>query len=67
MDGKKDVFGMHVGENESTKLWLSIMNGLKHQGVTGNRGLVDPKTENQPPISQVVGLVSGYLEIDVYY
>ena len=29
----KDVLGMYVGENESTKFWLSIMNGLKNRGV----------------------------------
>ena len=33
MNGKKDVLGMHVGENESAKFWLSIMNGLKNRGV----------------------------------
>jgi len=29
MNVKKDVLGMYVGENESAKFWLSIMNGLK--------------------------------------
>ncbi len=33
MAGKKDVLGMYVGENESAKFWLSIMNGLKNRGV----------------------------------
>ena len=33
MDGKKDVLGMYVGENESAKYWLSILNGLKNRGV----------------------------------
>ncbi len=33
MDGKKDVLGMYVRENESAKFWLSIMNGLKNRGV----------------------------------
>jgi transposase-like protein len=33
MTGKKDVLGMYVGENESAKFWLSIMNGLKNRGV----------------------------------
>ena len=33
MDGNKDVLGMYVGENESAKYWLSIMNGLKNRGV----------------------------------
>ena len=31
MNGKKDVLGMYVGENESAKFWLSIMNGLKNR------------------------------------
>ena len=29
----KDVLGMYVGENESAKFWLSIMNGLKNRGI----------------------------------
>jgi Transposase and inactivated derivatives len=33
MDGHKDVLGMYVGENESSKFWLSIINGLKNRGV----------------------------------
>ena len=33
MAGIKDVLGMYVGENESAKFWLSIMNGLKNRGV----------------------------------
>ena len=33
MDGHKDVLGMYVGQNESTKLGLSILNGLKNRGV----------------------------------
>lgn len=33
MNGKKDVLGMYVGENESARFWLSIMNGLKNRGV----------------------------------
>ena len=33
MDGKKDALGMYVGQNESAKFWLSILNGLKNRGV----------------------------------
>lgn len=33
MDGVRDVLGMWVGENESAKFWLSILNGLKNRGV----------------------------------
>jgi len=32
-DGKKDVMGMWVGENESAKFWMSVMNSLKQRGV----------------------------------
>ena len=33
MDGVREVLGMWVGENESAKFWLSILNGLKNRGV----------------------------------
>lgn len=33
MSGYKDVLGMYVGENESAKFWLTIMNNLKNRGV----------------------------------
>jgi len=31
--GIKDVLGMWVGENESAKFWLSVMNEIKNRGV----------------------------------
>ena len=60
LDGKKDVLGMWVGENESAKYWTTVLNGLKNRGVedifiacTDNLtgfsaaiGAVFPKTEN---------------------
>ena len=33
LDGRKDVLGMWVGENESAKFWATILNGLKNRGV----------------------------------
>jgi transposase-like protein len=33
MSGIKEVLGMWIGENESAKYWLSILNGLKNRGV----------------------------------
>lgn len=33
MDGVRDVLGMWIGENESAKFWLGILNGLKNRGV----------------------------------
>lgn len=33
MDGRKDILGLWVGENESSKFWLSVINDLKSRGV----------------------------------
>ena len=35
LDGKKDVLGMWVGENESAKFWATVLNSLKNRGVEG--------------------------------
>ena len=32
-EGKKEVLTIEVGENESSKYWLSVMNSLKNRGV----------------------------------
>ncbi len=61
LDGIRDVLGMWVGENESAKYWLGILNSLKNRGVedifiacvdglTGFPNAIDatyPKTEIQ--------------------
>lgn len=33
LEGKKEVLTIHVGENESSKYWLSVLNELKNRGV----------------------------------
>lgn len=33
LDGRKDVLGMWVGEDESAKYWAAILNGLRNRGV----------------------------------
>ena len=33
LDGRKDVLGMWVGENESAKYWATVLNSLKNRGV----------------------------------
>lgn len=61
LEGKKDVLGIWLGATESSKYWLSVLNGLKNRGVEdiliasidGLSGFVDainvayPKTEVQ--------------------
>ena len=32
-DGRKEVLTIEVGDNESSKYWLSVLNGLKNRGV----------------------------------
>ncbi len=32
-NGRKDILGVWIGENESSKFWLSVMNGLKNRGI----------------------------------
>jgi len=33
MEGFRDVLGMWIGENESAKFWVSVMNDLKNRGL----------------------------------
>jgi len=61
LEGKKEVLTIQIGENESSKYWLSVMNELKNRGVRdimvlcadGLTGIKDaiatafPKTEYQ--------------------
>jgi len=63
LDGKKDVLGIWLGASESSKYWLSVLNGLKSRGVQdiliasvdGLSGFVEainvafPKTEGGHP------------------
>ena len=33
LDGRKDVISLQIGENESAKYWLGVLNDLKNRGV----------------------------------
>ena len=33
LDGKKDVLGMWVGENESARYWTTVLNSMRNRGV----------------------------------
>ncbi len=33
MDGRKDILGVWIGEYESSKFWLNVLNDLKSRGV----------------------------------
>ncbi|WP_258408867.1 IS256 family transposase [Mycoplasmopsis fermentans] len=33
-DGQKEILGLYIGENESTKFWMSVLNALKNRGIS---------------------------------
>ena len=33
MDGRKDILGVWIGEHESSKFWLNVLNDLKSRGI----------------------------------
>ena len=33
LEGKKEVLGIYIGENESSKFWMSVFNNLKNRGI----------------------------------
>lgn len=35
-DGYKEVLGIYIGQNESAKFWLSVLNNIKARGVLGS-------------------------------
>lgn len=68
LEGKKEVLSIQSGENETSKYWLSVLNGLKNRGVKdililcsdGLSGIKEaitatfPKTEQQRCIVHMV-------------
>ena len=33
LEGKKEIIGIWIGENETSKYWLTLLNELKNRGV----------------------------------
>ncbi|MEK8130470.1 IS256 family transposase [Paenibacillus filicis] len=75
LDGNKDVLGIWIGENESAKFWLSVLNELKNRGVqdillvcvdnlTGFSQAISasfPKTDIQKCIIHQIGSSTRYV------
>jgi len=66
-DGIKDVLSIEIGENESAKFWLSVLNNLKNRGVKDilvlcADGLTGIKQaiESAFPYTEYQRLVSGH-------
>ena len=54
MDGRKDVLGMWVGENESAKFWTGVLNSLRNRGV---EDILIACTDNLTGFSQAIEAV----------
>ena len=60
LDGKKDVLGMWVGENESAKFWASVLNSLRNRGV---QDIFIACTDNLTGLSNAIEAVYPKTEI----
>ena len=54
MDGRKDVLGIWVGENESAKFWVGVLNSLRNRGV---EDILITCTDNLTGFSQAIEAV----------
>lgn len=54
LDGKKDVLGMWVGENESAKFWAGVLNNMRNRGV---EDILIACTDNLTGFSQAIEAV----------
>ena len=60
MDGKKDVLGMWVGENESAKFWAGVLNSMRNRGVDD---ILIACTDNLTGFSQAIEAVFPQIDI----
>ena len=54
LDGKKDVLGLWVGQNESAKFWASVLNNMRNRGV---EDILIACTDNLTGFSQAIEAV----------
>jgi len=64
LDGNKDVLGMWIGENESAKFWLSVLNDLKNRGV---QDILITCVDNLTGFSQAISACYPKTEIQPHY
>ena len=60
LDGAKDVLGMWIGENETSKFWLTVLNDLKNRGV---RDVLIFSVDNLNGFSEAIG--ARYQEAEI--
>ena len=60
LEGRKDVLGMWVGENESAKFWVTVLNGLRNRGI---QDILIACTDNLSGFSNAIAAVFPKTEI----
>lgn len=60
LDGLKDVLGIWIGENESAKFWMNVLNELKNRGV---EDILITCTDNLSGFSQAIAACYPQTEI----
>lgn len=60
LDGFKEIIGMWIGENESSKYWLKILNEIQARGV---KDILIISTDNLPGFTQAIEAVYPKTEI----
>ena len=73
LDGRKDVLGMWVGENESAKFWATVLNGLRNLGCIF--GALEQETSEDIPVpagqmgqsEHLFQVPSGSSAVDLYH
>ena len=60
LNGLKEVLGMWIGENESAKYWLMVLNQLKERGL---EDILIVSTDNLPGFTQAIEAVYPKTEI----
>lgn len=60
LEGFKEILGMWVGENESSKYWLLVLNQLKERGL---EDILIVSTDNLPGFTQAIEAVYPRAEI----
>jgi len=54
MQGNKEILGMWIGENESSKYWLMVLNQLRDRGI---EDILIISTDNLTGFSQAINAV----------
>jgi putative transposase len=56
LDGRKDVLGMWIGEHETSKFWLVVLNELRNRGV---QDILICCVDNLKGFSEAIAVVSN--------